>query len=112
MSLHGAAKSAVGLLGNLVRGHDFPVPGAARLIGQHEQARQGDRQELLLSLEHRRDKGPLDVTSLLRKSSGSVSPQRNMISGSPFYQVAQRWMKGDRYNADFKVDDDKVWLDW
>jgi hypothetical protein len=27
----------------------------------------------------------------------------NMISGSPFYQVAQPSMKGYAYNAEFKV---------
>jgi peptide/nickel transport system substrate-binding protein len=35
----------------------------------------------------------------------------NMISGSPFYQVAQPWMKGYVYNAEFKVHYDKVWLE-
>ena len=35
----------------------------------------------------------------------------NMISGSPFYQVAQPWMKDYVYNAEFKVLYKKVWLD-
>jgi len=35
----------------------------------------------------------------------------NMISGSPFYQVAQPWMKDYVYQAEFKVHYKKVWLD-
>ena len=35
----------------------------------------------------------------------------NNISGSPFYMVAQPWMKGYTYNAEFEVHYDKVWLD-
>jgi len=35
----------------------------------------------------------------------------NTISGSPFYQVAQPWMKGYVYQAEFKVRYHKVWLD-
>src|SRR6266478_3601172 len=35
----------------------------------------------------------------------------NTISGSPFYMVAQPWMKGYVYNAEFEVHWDKVWLD-
>jgi len=35
----------------------------------------------------------------------------NTISGSPFYMVAQPWMKGYTYNAEFEVHYDKVWLD-
>jgi len=35
----------------------------------------------------------------------------NTISGSPFYQVAQPWMKGYAYQAEFKVIYKKVWLD-
>jgi peptide/nickel transport system substrate-binding protein len=35
----------------------------------------------------------------------------NAVSGSPFYQVAQPWMKGYRYNAEFEVHYDTVWLD-
>ena len=35
----------------------------------------------------------------------------NTISGSPFYQVAQPWMKGYVYQAEFKVHYKKVWLD-
>src|SRR2546426_857591 len=35
----------------------------------------------------------------------------NAISGSPFYMVAQPWMKGYVYNAEFEVHWDKVWLD-
>jgi ABC-type transport system substrate-binding protein len=35
----------------------------------------------------------------------------NVISGSPFYMVAQPWMKGYTYNAEFEVHYDKVWLD-
>ena len=35
----------------------------------------------------------------------------NMISGSPFYQVAQSWMKDYVYQAEFKVLYKKVWLD-
>ena len=35
----------------------------------------------------------------------------NMISGSPFYQVAQPWMKDYVYQAEFKVLYRKVWLD-
>jgi peptide/nickel transport system substrate-binding protein len=35
----------------------------------------------------------------------------NMISGSPFYQVAQPWMKDYVYQAEFKVLYKKVWLD-
>ena len=35
----------------------------------------------------------------------------NTISGSPFYQVAQPWMKDYIYQAEFKVLYRKVWLD-
>ncbi|PWU19585.1 MAG: hypothetical protein C5B48_13365 [Candidatus Rokuibacteriota bacterium] len=35
----------------------------------------------------------------------------NTISGSPFYQVAQPWMKGYVYQAEFKVHYKQVWLD-
>jgi peptide/nickel transport system substrate-binding protein len=35
----------------------------------------------------------------------------NVISGSPFYMVAQPWMKDYVYNAEFEVHYDKVWLD-
>jgi peptide/nickel transport system substrate-binding protein len=35
----------------------------------------------------------------------------NTISGSPFYMVAQPWMKGYTYNAEFEVHWDTVWLD-
>ena len=35
----------------------------------------------------------------------------NTISGSPFYMVAQPWVKGYTYNAEFEVHYHKVWLD-
>ena len=35
----------------------------------------------------------------------------NNISGSPFYMVAQSWVKGYVYNAEFEVHWDTVWLD-
>ena len=35
----------------------------------------------------------------------------NTVSGSPFYQVAQPWMKDYVYQAEFKVLYKKVWLD-
>jgi peptide/nickel transport system substrate-binding protein len=35
----------------------------------------------------------------------------NTISGSPFYQVAQPWMKGYVYQAEFKVHYKTVWLE-
>jgi peptide/nickel transport system substrate-binding protein len=35
----------------------------------------------------------------------------NNISGSPFFMVAQPWVKGYTYNAEFEVHYDKVWLD-
>jgi len=35
----------------------------------------------------------------------------NTISGSPFYMVAQPWVKGYVYNAEFEVHWDSVWLD-
>ena len=35
----------------------------------------------------------------------------NTISGSPFYMVAQPWMKDYVYNAEFEVHYDQVWLD-
>jgi peptide/nickel transport system substrate-binding protein len=35
----------------------------------------------------------------------------NVISGSPFYMVAQPWMKNYVYNAEFEVHYHKVWLD-
>ncbi len=35
----------------------------------------------------------------------------NTISGSPFYMVAQPWMKDYTYNAEFEVHYDTVWLD-
>ncbi len=35
----------------------------------------------------------------------------NVVSGSPFYMVAQPWMKDYVYNAEFEVHYHKVWLD-
>jgi len=35
----------------------------------------------------------------------------NNISGSPFYMVAQPWVKGYTFNAEFEVHYDRVWLD-
>jgi ABC-type transport system substrate-binding protein len=35
----------------------------------------------------------------------------NNISGSPFYMVAQPWVKGYTFNAEFEVHWDTVWLD-
>ncbi len=35
----------------------------------------------------------------------------NNVSGSPFYMVAQPWMKGYHYNAEFEVHYHTVWLD-
>ena len=35
----------------------------------------------------------------------------NTISGSPFFMVAQPWMKDYVYNAEFEVHYEKVWLD-
>jgi ABC-type transport system substrate-binding protein len=35
----------------------------------------------------------------------------NNISGSPFYEVAQPWVKGYVYNAEFGVYYHRVWLD-
>jgi ABC-type transport system substrate-binding protein len=35
----------------------------------------------------------------------------NTISGSPFYMVAQPWVKGYVYNAEFEVHWGRVWLD-
>jgi ABC-type transport system substrate-binding protein len=35
----------------------------------------------------------------------------NTISGSPFYMVAQPWVKGYTYNAEFEVHWDTVWMD-
>lgn len=33
------------------------------------------------------------------------------VSGSPFYQVAQSWMKGYVFNKEFEVHYETVWLD-
>lgn len=35
----------------------------------------------------------------------------NAVSGSPFFQIAQPWMKGYTYNAEFEVHYETVWLD-
>ena len=35
----------------------------------------------------------------------------NNVSGSPFFMVAQPWVKGYTYNAEFEVHWDTVWLD-
>ena len=35
----------------------------------------------------------------------------NNVSGSPFFMVAQPWVKGYTYNAEFEVDWETVWLD-
>ncbi len=35
----------------------------------------------------------------------------NAVSGSPFYQVAQSWMKGYVFNKEFEVHYEPVWLD-
>jgi len=34
----------------------------------------------------------------------------NTVSGSPFYQVAQPWMKGYTFNSEFEVHYEAVWL--
>jgi len=35
----------------------------------------------------------------------------NAVSGSPFYQIAQSWMKGYTFNSEFEVHYETVWLD-
>ncbi len=35
----------------------------------------------------------------------------NVISGSPFYQVAQRWVKGYHFNSEFEIHFETVWLE-
>jgi peptide/nickel transport system substrate-binding protein len=35
----------------------------------------------------------------------------NSVSGSPFFQVAQRWMQGYTFNAEFEVHYETVWLE-
>jgi ABC-type transport system substrate-binding protein len=35
----------------------------------------------------------------------------NTVSGSPFYIVAQPWVKGYAFNAEFEVHYEPVWLD-
>ena len=35
----------------------------------------------------------------------------NAVSGSPFYQVAQSWVKGYTFNKEFEVHYENVWLD-
>ena len=35
----------------------------------------------------------------------------NVVSGSPFFQVAQPWMKGYTFNSEFEVHYETVWLD-
>ncbi len=35
----------------------------------------------------------------------------NAVSGSPFYQVAQSWVKGYTFNSEFEVHYDTVWLE-
>ncbi|MGH8059910.1 MAG: ABC transporter substrate-binding protein [Candidatus Entotheonellia bacterium] len=35
----------------------------------------------------------------------------NTVSGSPFYQVAQPWMKGYTFNSEFEVHYETVWLE-
>lgn len=35
----------------------------------------------------------------------------NAVSGSPFYQVAQSWVKGYTFNSEFEVHYDTIWLD-
>lgn len=35
----------------------------------------------------------------------------NTVSGSPFYQIAQSWMKGYTFNSEFEVHYENVWLD-
>jgi len=35
----------------------------------------------------------------------------NVISGSPFFMIAQPWLKGYTYNAEFEVHWDTVWLE-
>ncbi len=35
----------------------------------------------------------------------------NAVSGSPFYQVAQSWVKDYQFNSEFEVHYDTVWLD-
>ena len=35
----------------------------------------------------------------------------NVVSGSPFYQVAQSWMKGYTFNSEFEIHYETVWLE-
>jgi peptide/nickel transport system substrate-binding protein len=35
----------------------------------------------------------------------------NVVSGSPFFQIAQPWMKGYTFNSEFEVHYETVWLD-
>ena len=35
----------------------------------------------------------------------------NAVSGSPFYQVAQSWVKGYTFNKEFEVHYEDIWLD-
>lgn len=35
----------------------------------------------------------------------------NTVSGSPFYQIAQPWVKGYTFNSEFEVHYETVWLD-
>ena len=35
----------------------------------------------------------------------------NVVSGSPFYQIAQSWMKGYTFNSEFEIHYETVWLD-
>jgi ABC-type transport system substrate-binding protein len=35
----------------------------------------------------------------------------NAVSGSPFFQIAQSWMKGYVYGGEFELHYENVWLD-
>ena len=59
------------------------------------------------------DNKPFHLTPGLAPCGRSVRPKLywNTISGSPFYQVAQPWMKDYVNQVEFNVVYKKVWLD-
>ena len=83
--------------------------GRSPAIVDQEQERTGSGKALAVWVQHRAGKRKLIGKELQEYMADKM--YWNNISGSPFYQVAQPWIKGYQYNSEFEVHYHKVWLD-
>jgi peptide/nickel transport system substrate-binding protein len=76
------------------------------------QTRHGDAKVDAIYARYAQEMDPAKRTSIARELQNYMIDRMywNNLSGSPFYQVAQPWMKGYEYNAEFEVHYDTVWL--